>query len=178
MNKNFIIGGILVIIVVIGFIFFASQKPKPENSNSNPGNPQPQTENTSEGKMIAGYSGKVLAGITSPYLIFNKVDYDKVLTSGKVVFLDFYANWCPICRDEAPSLKSGFDSLQSDKVVGFRVNYNDSDTDQDEKDLAKQFSVPYQHTKVILKDGKEVARSLESWDKNEFIKQMSALGVN
>ena len=175
MNKNIIIGGIIVAVVVAAFVFFVNQKPQQQNSNSNP---QTQTETASEGKMIAGYSGKVLAGNTSPYLDFKKADYDKALSSGKIVFLDFYANWCPICRDEAPGLKAGFDGLTSDKVVGFRVNYNDTETDEDEKALAKQFSVPYQHTKVILKDGKEVARSLESWDKNEFIKQMGAVGAN
>ena len=160
-----------VVVVIGGGFFIFIQKPQGDISSI----PTTQTQNTGEGKMVAGYNGKALAGTTSPYLVFNKTDYDKALSSGKIVFLDFYANWCPICRDEAPELKSGFDSLTSDKVVGFRVNYNDSDTDADEKKLASQFSIPYQHTKVILKNGKEVTRSSESWDKATFLKTINDL---
>lgn len=170
MNKNILIGSLIVIIVIAGIVFFASQKPQSNSSNT----PTAQTQNTEEGKMIEGYSGKVLAGITSPYIIFNKTDYDKALASGKVVFLDFFANWCPICREEAPNLKAGFDDLQTDKVVGFRVNYNDTETDEDEKKLAKEFGITYQHTKVILKNGKEVKKSLESWDKETFLKEINS----
>lgn len=57
--------------------------------------------------------------------------------------------------------------------MGFRVNFNDSDTDQDEKDLAKQFKIPYQHSKIILKNGKEFSRYLDSWDKATFDKEIS-----
>ncbi len=133
------------------------------------------SQGAAEGKMVAGYSGKVLAGTSSPYIIFNKADYDKALSLGKIVFLDFYANWCPICRSEAPELKAGFDSLTTDKVVGFRVNFKDSDTDSEEKALAKQFEIPYQHTKVILKDGKVVLKDGDSWDKSRFAQEIGKL---
>ena len=112
MNKNILIGGIIAVVIVIGgIIFFASQKPQSEISNS----PRTQTEGSAEGKIVTGYSGKVLAGNTSPYLDFKKADYDKALSSGKIIFLDFYANWCPICRGEAPELKTGFDTITTDK---------------------------------------------------------------
>lgn len=164
MNKNILIGSIVVIIVIVGIVFVASQNP----------NPSTQTVSSEEGKIIERYSGKVLAGSTSPYIVFNKTDYEKALTDNKIVFLDFFANWCPICRDEAPNLKEGFDALQTDKVVGFRVNYNDTETDEDEKKLAQEFGITYQHTKVILKNGKEVLRTLEEWDRQEFAKQINA----
>lgn len=170
MNKNFIF--VFVAIVFIGGIglFLSRNSSSPSNVRQNLIINQPSNE---EGKRIEGYSGRVLAGSVSPYIEFNKSDYDKVLSSGKVVFLDFYANWCPICRDEAPNLKAGFDSLTTDKVVGFRVNYNDSETDEDEKKLAQKFGITYQHTKVILKEGKEVSKSLESWDKETFLKTIN-----
>lgn len=126
-----------------------------------------------EKHMMTGYQGAVLAGKSSPYLDFKKADYDKALKDGKIILLDFYANWCPICRAEAPELKAGFDSLPSDKVVGFRVNWQDSDTDADEKALASQFGITSQHTKIILKNGKEIGRTLEQWDKATFLQTIN-----
>lgn len=166
MNKNILIG-IVVVVLIGGVLLFTNQKPQTENLIANPQQAQKEASKD-EGKMVAGYSGKVLAGSKSPYIAFTKADYDKAKSAGKVVFLDFYANWCPICREEAPILKEGFDALQNDKIVGFRVNYNDTETDADEKKLASEFSIPYQHTKVILKNGKEIFRTQESWDKETF----------
>lgn len=119
------------------------------------------------------YQGDLISGISAPYLVFTKVDYDQALLEGKIIFLDFYANWCPICRAEAPELIAGFNELSTDQIVGFRVNYKDDETDVDEKALAEQFDIPYQHTKVILVNGQEVSRSGESWDKEKFIEEIN-----
>ena len=66
-------------------------------------------------------------------------------------------------------LPACFDSLQTDKAVGFQVNYKDSDTDDVEKQLAKEFGVTYQHTKVILKDGKPVLKEIAQWDSGQLV---------
>ena len=100
------------------------------------------------------------------------MDYEKALKSGKVVFLDFYANWCPICRGEGPELHAGFNALNTDKLVGFRVNYNDTDTDANEKKLAQQLQIPYQHYKVIIKDGKAVYQNGDTWDREMFVQEI------
>lgn len=126
-------------------------------------------------RKVAGYSGEVLAGNSSPYLVFNKADYEKAIAEGKIIFLDFFANWCPICRSESPEIKAGFDGLIRSDVVGFMVNYNDSETDSNEKELAKQFGITYQHTKVVLRDGKEVLKSLDSWDRQTFDREFAKI---
>lgn len=167
--------GIVVIaagVVVGGFIFFTSQKRLANNQLAVQQEIIPEQQSSA---TAAGYKGDPLAGKASLYLDFKKADYEKALADGKIILLDFYANWCPICRAEAPELKAGFDSLTTDKVVGFRVNYNDSDTDEDEKKLAKDFGITYQHTKVILKNGKEVLRTLEQWDRKELVKQINSI---
>jgi thiol-disulfide isomerase/thioredoxin len=112
----------------------------------------------------AAWSGTVLAGSTSPLIDFNKTDYDASLKTDKLIVLYFYANWCPECRIEVPHLKEAFNGLTTDRVIGFRVNYNDNETDQDEEGLARKFGVPYQHTKVFVKNGAQVLKSPESWD--------------
>lgn len=160
----------ITLLIIAGF-FFISQK-----SNQSTKSPQKTTTSSpkEEGKMVAGYEGNVLAGNTSPLLDFTRADYDKALASGKIVLLYFYANWCPICRAEVPqALYPAFNELSSNGVIGFRVNYNDSDTDESEKALAKEFVITYQHAKVILKNGKAVAKSMETWDKEQYLQEIT-----
>ena len=114
------------------------------------------------------YSGTVLAGKSAPLLDFTKVDYDPALNSDKLIVLYFYADWCPICKAEFPIMQGAFNELNTDKVIGFRVNYNDDQTDTDEKNLAREFGVAYQHTKVFVKNGQRILKSPESWDDKRY----------
>ena len=44
-------------------------------------------------------------------------------------------------------------------MVVIRTNYNDPDTDQEEKDLAKKYGITYQHTFVqVDAQGKELTK--------------------
>jgi len=122
-----------------------------------------------------GFTGTVLAGSSSPLLDFNRADYEAALDSDKLVFLYFYATWCPICKAELPHLYGAFNRLTTDRVVGFRVNYNDSDTDDVETSLAREYGVAYQHTKVAIRDGRRVLKSPESWDEQHYLDEISSL---
>lgn len=120
------------------------------------------------------YSGTILAGKTSLLLNFNMGDYEKALKSNKTILLYFYANWCPICKEETSNaLYPYFNELNNPQVIGFRVNYNDNETDNNEKSLAREFGVAYQHTKVILKNGQRVLKSPESWNKNKYLTEIN-----
>lgn len=120
----------------------------------------------------ASYEGELLAGTTTPYLAFAREDYERALEQDKVILLNFYAAWCPICRNEQKEAFEAFDTLNHDTVVGFRVNYKDSDTDDAEKDLAKEYGITYQHTKVIIKDGERVLKAPDSWTKNRYLEEI------
>jgi len=133
-----------------------------------------------EGAMMEGgatgsvsFKGEVLAGSTSPLLDFNESDYKKALASDKLVTLYFYANWCPSCRIEFPKMQSAFNKLSGDNVIGFRVNYNDNQTDSAEKGLAKEFGVAYQHTKVFVKNGERILKSPETWDEARYTSEIN-----
>ena len=117
-------------------------------------------------------NGAVLAGTASPYLEFTQESYQKALDDGKVIVLYFYADWCPLCKVEQKHTFAAFDELDNEKVIGFRVNYRDSDTDKNEEALAKQFGITYQHTKVILKDGKQILKAPDSWDKQRYLDEI------
>lgn len=169
MNKLLIsLVAVGIIILGIGAFFLFLNNPAGKQSTQ-------ATEQTNSAKKIDGYQGDILAGSTSPFIVFNKVDYDKAIADGKIVFLDFYANWCPICRAEAPEIHAGFDELNTENIIGFRVNFNDSETDEDEKALAKELDVPYQHTKVILRDGNVALKDGDTWDKTKFLEEVNKL---
>ena len=123
--------------------------------------------------MESSYTGKVLAGTTSKYLEFNKADYDKSLKENKKILLYFYANWCPLCKKEQPETMAAFNELNDPNLVGFRVHYNDGEDNNDAKALAQQFQVPYQHTKVIIKDGKQVLKAPDSWNKQRYLTELA-----
>ena len=122
------------------------------------------------------WNGTILAGSTnaSPLIDFNQADYDKAIASDKLVVLYFYANWCPICRAELPHLESSFNQQTAKDIVGFRVNFNDSDTDKNESDLADQYGVPYQHTKVFVKNGDVVLKAPDSWEIARYLTEFNS----
>lgn len=89
------------------------------------------------------------------YVPFSPEVFNSSINTRRVLF--FYANWCPICLPADTSFSENADKIPADVTI-IRVNYNDSDTDQAEKDLAKQYEVAYQHTFVqIDENGQELA---------------------
>ncbi len=125
-----------------------------------------------KGIKETAYTGTVLDSSNSPVLDFNQADYEQALEQEDVILLYFYAKWCPICREEIPKMYDAFEEFNTDGVIGFRVNYNDGDTDEHEENLAREFGVAYQHTKVILKNGERVLKSLESWGKQRYLDEL------
>lgn len=120
------------------------------------------------------YSGEVLAGHDAKFINFNKTDYESALKTDKLIVLYFYANWCPICKAEVPKLYDAFNSLNTDKVIGFRVNYNDNETDSNEVALAREHGVAYQHTKVFIRNGERIGKWPDSWDKNRYLSEIQS----
>jgi thiol-disulfide isomerase/thioredoxin len=130
------------------------------------------TESPKPGSLFVP-SGEVLAGSTTPYVDFNRDDYDRALREGRTIMLYFYANWCPICRVELSRTRAAFDELNLPGIVGFQVSYNDNETDDFEENLARQFGIAYQHTKVILKGGQQVLKNGETWGKDRYIEELT-----
>lgn len=176
---------LLVGAALVGALYFASQN-RPETSPTpKPGvSPNAQAPAGSSGQDVAPSSpasagsftasGEVFAGSTTPFVNFNQQDYDVALREGRVILLYFYANWCPICRVELSRLESAFNELALENVVGFRVSYNDNETDDAEENLARQFGIAYQHTKVILKNGQQTLKDGSTWGKGTYIEKLTA----
>lgn len=81
------------------------------------------------------------------YVGYSKDVLNQSATGRRVLF--FYANWCPTCRPADTNFNNNGDKIPQDTTL-IRVNYNDSDTDVEEKDLAAKYGVTYQHTFVQI----------------------------
>ena len=120
------------------------------------------------------FNGPYLVNATSPVLEFNQADYDKAVAAGKLVVVTFYANWCPICATQQPNHFDALRSLNNPNVVAFRVNYKDSETDDDEVNLARNFGIAFQDTKCIVKNGVRVVKSTEFWSVDRYINEINS----
>lgn len=158
-------GVLLVAGIVIGIVVLSNADPK-----SMSGEPEPVT--ATDSTTSTEFTGTVLAGNASPVLDFTQADYEKALASDRLIVLYFYANWCPICMAEIPEMYTAFETLEGENVIGFRVNFNDNQTDAAERDLAREHGVAYQHTKVFVSDGQQISKSPESWNTERYLEEI------
>lgn len=153
MNKHqMIIGAVVILVLVVGFIFMT--KSKSDNVAT-----VEQSDSTTQNTMMEKSSSDANMTEkkdTTRYIEYSKEAFEKSAENRRVLF--FYANWCPTCREADPNLKVNAQKIPQDLTV-IRVNYNDTDTDKKEKDLAKKYGVTYQHTFVqINNEGKEITK--------------------
>ena len=85
----------------------------------------------------------------------------KVLNEKKPVLLDFFAVWCGPCQMLSPIVDE-IGEEKSDIVVG-KINVDDR------PELANAFGVSSIPTLVVMKDGKETARSVGLRSKEQVL---------
>lgn len=93
---------------------------------------------------------------SSQYVSYSKEALNGASNNRRVLF--FYASWCPTCRPADAIFTQNVSKIPED-VTLIRVNYNDPETDQEEKGLADKYGITYQHTFVqIDSNGREVTK--------------------
>ncbi len=84
---------------------------------------------------------------------FNKEGFDKALTSGQLLMVDFWADWCGPCKMLAPVIEGLGDEYEGKAIVG-KINVDE------EQELAIRYGVMSIPTVIFFKDGEEVARKV------------------
>ncbi len=125
---------------------------------------------------IAAMEQEHEATMTGAYRDWDKAAFDKAAGEGKIILIDFAANWCPACQAEHPQLIAGLENLNDPRFVGFRVHYKDDETTPEHTELAKKYGIAYQHTKVVIKDGKMVLKSPAAWTADKVVTELKRIG--
>ncbi len=112
----------------------------------------------------------------STYEPFTQARYDAARAANKPILLFFYANWCPFCKEQDPRFARVIPEHEGG-VLALRVNYNDPETDEDERALARELGVTYQHTMFFIgRDGvveKKVIGSMTDEQTREHLNLIS-----
>ena len=151
----------------------------------------------SVGLFNAEIKNETAATTTATPLLFRNEQGETVSTAtlkGKVVFINFWATWCPPCRAEMPSLQELYNELKNDDRIVFLFVNEDDDAEKAKRFLqSKQYTFPITTrearipadiysgtlptTVVLNKEGNVVFRheGLASYNSAAFIKQLKAL---
>ncbi len=130
MKNPKIIFVVVAIVVAGGGLFIANQ----------------QSQKASETKM-AQEKVVMIDKSSSRYVEYSKTSLDQAANKRRVLY--FYATWCPSCKAANEDFTANPNKIPEDVVV-MRTNYNDPNTDAEEKDLAKKYGITYQHTFVQI----------------------------
>ena len=84
---------------------------------------------------------------------FNEDTFDNTLAEGKLMMVDFWAEWCGPCQMLGPVIESLSEKYEGKAVIG-KVN-----TDE-EGPLAMRYTVMNIPTVIFFKDGKEIDRKV------------------
>lgn len=84
---------------------------------------------------------------------YTAAAFERLISQGQPVVVDFHADWCPTCRAQAPIVRELLTTPELKSVTVLIANY---DT---ELALRKSLNVSKQSTLVVFRHGKDVARS-------------------
>lgn len=98
---------------------------------------------------------------------FTKESFDKELNEGKLILVDFWANWCMPCRMLGPVIEQLADQYEGKALVG--------KVDIDEQgELAMRYGVMSIPTVILFKDGKEIDRKVGVMPAEAFVQMLDA----
>lgn len=139
---------IIVLIIFISLLVLANMVLNKKQNNSKQESQKKEENEMGENKMQV---------IT----VTKKNFEDEVLKSEKTVLIDFYADWCGPCKILSPIVDEVAEENEKIKVVKINIDQ--------EENLAVEYQILSIPTLVVIKNGKEVKRSVGVVDKEEIL---------
>lgn len=75
-----------------------------------------------------------------------------VLDSGKMVFVDFYADWCEPCHMVSPIIEEIANENTDENLIFVKINVDEN------RNLASKYNIYAIPTLILIKDGKVIDR--------------------
>ena len=88
----------------------------------------------------------------------------EVLEENRKVLVDFYADWCGPCKMISPVIEAV--AKENDDVKFVKINVDEA------QELAMEYNIMSIPTLLLIKDGKEVNRTVGLIDKSELIEML------
>ena len=85
-------------------------------------------------------------GFLAPDFTLDTLDGNKVTLSelrGQIVVVNFWATWCPPCREETPALEKAYEQYKDSGMVILGVNLTDQDSMSDVELFVEEFTLTY-----------------------------------
>ena len=92
---------------------------------------------------------------------FDQETIDAALAEGKLMMVDFWAEWCGPCRMLGPVVDKLAEEYQGKAIMG-KVNVDE------EQELAIRYGVMSIPTVIFFKDGKEIDRKVGAMPAGAF----------
>lgn len=105
----------------------------------------------------------------SRYLPYTNEVLASSSLSRRVLF--FYASWCSTCRPADANFTTNQSRIPED-VILIRVNYNDDNTSDDERELGSKYNITYQHTFVQIDSEGNVVTQWNGGKTDELLKNL------
>ena len=96
----------------------------------------------------------------------NINNYEEIVNSGKIVLLDFYADWCGPCRMVSPIVEEIADE-NPQYIVG-KINVDE------EQELAEKFYVSSIPMLAVVKNGEVVNQSVGARPKAQILAMLES----
>ncbi|MBI2034277.1 MAG: thioredoxin family protein [Candidatus Levybacteria bacterium] len=162
MKNPAVIISVIILTIGIGAYFLTQQSTQQPGVNEQP--------NSQQDSMVKDETtSRNTVSTTGKYVVYTKQILDTAANKRRVLY--FYANWCPICIPADADFRKNENKIPADVVV-IRVNYNDTETDQEEKDLAKKYGITYQHTFVQIDAQGNVITKWNGGQTNELLENI------
>tara|TARA_Y100001970_G_scaffold189417_1_gene230268 strand:+ start:238 stop:606 length:369 start_codon:yes stop_codon:yes gene_type:complete len=99
----------------------------------------------------------VCSSVTAKETTYNKTNFNKALSEGKIVIVSSWIKYCTSCASQMKVLKKVVNEFDNIEYFTFDVTI---------KEIAKSFNIQYQTTLLIFKNGEEVYRSIGETSKD------------
>lgn len=148
LNKSNIVAAVACAFLAVSIPVLSSCKGKAKKAAEEEAPVEEVTED-----LDAKYATELLAkGTAAPEFTLQDPEGNEVSLKdflGKYVVLDFWASWCPDCRNDVPVMKELWEKYGSDKVAFVGVSF---DTDKDQwAGFVKENGMGWSHVSPLVK---------------------------